>query len=166
MNGDGYKDAACGGADCNDTDATVNPGSSEVCGNGLDENCNGTSDDTCLTCPDGTLLVVKEMEYNQGDEKLQIKGRATAGTSITIINADTKEILAEGISADKGKWEAEIKGVGSKLANITVSTSNGCAVDQQIKVREVREDRKDHNDRKNRDEDDNQNKRDYEKNRH
>jgi hypothetical protein len=53
VDGDGYQDAACGGNDCNDSDAAINPGTAEVLGNGTDENCNGTSDDTCLTCEGG-----------------------------------------------------------------------------------------------------------------
>ncbi|MDH3328308.1 MAG: MopE-related protein [Desulfobulbaceae bacterium] len=151
---DGYQDAACGGTDCNDTDAAINPGSAEVPGNGIDENCNGASDDVVLTCPDGTLLVIREMEYNQGDEKLHIKGRATAGTTISIINSDTGEILAEGIRVREGKWEAEIKNVGSTLESISVISSNGCAVDQEVgsgeEDREYREDDDDSHEKRNR----------------
>jgi len=51
VDGDGYMDAACGGTDCNDNDAAINPGATEVCGNGIDENCNGASDDVCVTPP-------------------------------------------------------------------------------------------------------------------
>jgi hypothetical protein len=35
---DGYLDAVCGGNDCDDTNATINPGIAKVCGNGFDEN--------------------------------------------------------------------------------------------------------------------------------
>jgi len=130
--GDGYQDSACGGMDCDDTDAAINPGAAEACGNGVDENCNGASDDTCLTCPDGSLLFIRKMEYDRGDGELHIKGRATVGTTITIINSDTGEILAEEIRVREGKWKAEIEDVGSSLANITVISSNGCAVDREV----------------------------------
>lgn len=42
---DGYKDSACGGSDCDDTDFFVNPGMAEVC-DGLDTNCDGTTAST------------------------------------------------------------------------------------------------------------------------
>ncbi|WP_434384188.1 MopE-related protein [Melittangium boletus] len=42
--GDGYVTAAMRGTDCDDTQATVNPGQPELC-NGQDDNCDGTRDE-------------------------------------------------------------------------------------------------------------------------
>ncbi len=45
---DGYVTTSLG-FDCNDLNAAVYPGSTEICGNGLDDNCNGIVDETCPT---------------------------------------------------------------------------------------------------------------------
>ena len=42
--GDGYDGLGCGGDDCNDANAAINPGAFELC-DGLDNNCNGLIDE-------------------------------------------------------------------------------------------------------------------------
>jgi hypothetical protein len=55
--GDGYGvgDACTGPQDCNDADPSVHPGAEEICGDGIDNNCNQTIDDGCpgVNCTDG-----------------------------------------------------------------------------------------------------------------
>ncbi len=41
--------------DCNDANSSVHPGATETCGNGLDDNCNGQTDEGCSTCVAQTL---------------------------------------------------------------------------------------------------------------
>jgi MYXO-CTERM domain-containing protein len=49
--GDGH----CAGEDCDDNDTSTHPGAAERCGDGKDNNCNGTVDDGCpgVDCKDG-----------------------------------------------------------------------------------------------------------------
>ena len=56
---DGYSENQ---GDCNDNNPSVNPGAADVCGDGIDQDCNGVD----LSCPDNTSLI-REAQY--GDMK-------------------------------------------------------------------------------------------------
>lgn len=47
--GDGYDSTSCGGADCNDADPDINPLARDICGDDIDQNCDGTDS----LCTDG-----------------------------------------------------------------------------------------------------------------
>ncbi len=63
--GDGYTSDQEGGDDCNDADPEVNPGATEACGDGVDNDCDGTIDigadadtdgsDSCQDCDDNDI---------------------------------------------------------------------------------------------------------------
>lgn len=130
--GDGFLDAVCGGDDCDDNNAAINPGAEEVCGNGVDNNCNGVSDETCSTCPDGTLLSISGIVYNRADGTLKVQGNANIKTTITITDAVTGKILATEIPVRRGKWSVRVRKLTTDLATIRVTTADGCYIDQDI----------------------------------
>ena len=46
-------DGACATDDCDDSNAAVHPGATEVCDNGIDDDCNGATDSADATCGAG-----------------------------------------------------------------------------------------------------------------
>lgn len=57
QDGDGYASVACGGSDCNDDEYggfNIHPGATELCGDGIDNNCNNQTDESGCYCTENS----------------------------------------------------------------------------------------------------------------
>lgn len=73
--GDGYNAASCGGTDCNDSNALINPGASETCGNGVDDDCDGAIDTADSDCSPTCQPVGQACSSNSECCSNQCRGR-------------------------------------------------------------------------------------------
>jgi len=104
--GDGYCDNATKlPGDCNDKDKNINPGVAEKCGDGIDNNCNGTAEEGCVAQCTPTAEVCGDSKDNdcdgQIDEGCAANPTPSANNSLTVKYADSaSRRLSYGVTSD------------------------------------------------------------------
>lgn len=75
--------------DCNDGNAAIHPGATEICGNGIDENCNGMLDDVCTSMGITFNLKVFIQGFYDPASHSMVPVLSNAGVSIDPLECDT-----------------------------------------------------------------------------
>ncbi len=77
--------SACpnGGGDCDDTNFNVNPGEVEICGDGIDNNCNGSQNDAGALLCQTFYSDVDQDGYGSSSSKCQCAGSGTFTTQVS-----------------------------------------------------------------------------------
>jgi hypothetical protein len=126
---DGQTDCA---GDCDDTDPLTYQGAAEICGDGIDNDCNGTPDDVC----GGIGTYVSELtgdDLNPGTKDKPVKtigkGMQNAQTIMATTNAPIDVYVAEGTYTEKVTMVEDINLVGGYSC-----TAQPCTWDRDPKL--------------------------------
>jgi hypothetical protein len=109
---DGYESSSCGGNDCDDTNASINPDATEICGNDIDEDCDG-GDASC-----GGDDIINAASCDQGDVQAAVNS-ASDGDTVLVPAGE-----CEWNSNIRIEKNIEIIGAGAGETVITISGSN------------------------------------------
>lgn len=136
---DGYSPdgGACGPRDCNDNNAAVNPGAREVCGDGLDNDCDGQTDAADRECNGTDCLaqffarpvVITSASWDSDDDgRLRVRGnQADAGGAVTIFNAATGALVGTTTTRTDGTWSFTREHISSPPCVVRVEINDATA---------------------------------------
>ena len=127
----------CGPVDCDDKNASINPGMTESCGDRIDNDCNGKVDAADPAC-NGTdclaaltqrpRVTISKARWEAEDRKLEVEGRmevnkgskAPRGTAANLFDAATGALLGSARVEDDGKWKFEVERLATAPCRVRV----------------------------------------------
>jgi len=119
---DGYGDTSCGGADCDDTDPAINPGATETCDDGVDDDCDGVDlvgdadndgydSDACVggnDCDDTDPLVNPGVDADGDGWDVCLD----CNDNFAFMNPGATEVCGDGIDQDCNGMDDQLDGDG------------------------------------------------------
>ena len=129
--GDGYTENQ---GDCNDSDAAVHPGAAEICGDGIDQDCNG-SDLACQTV-DAATVVIGTDTWKSGTAQNVIWLKSASGYAVADLQGSwaTHELASAPGAPYWERGTVTIQSNGSFLASVTDSDRDSGTAEGTLQI--------------------------------
>ena len=157
LDNDGYGNGASGVAeactapagyvssnsDCNDDNASVHPGATEICGNSIDDDCDGQTDETCGSPDnDGDGYTIAQGDCNDNNTTIYPGATEICGNSIDDnCNGQTDENCTEALPTLMTRtYPAKEGDLGFTILNVEVSLDTPAQLPVSVKYKTINED--------------------------
>lgn len=124
LDNDGYGTNCLLGPDCNDNESNINPGVSEVCGNSVDDDCDGSVDEGCIISLAPTVSLAPRTPVLDKPVCIDSTG-LNPNNQERVISAEGEVFIDNCINNDTAVYEYFCNEQG-EVAGQIFNCSNGC----------------------------------------